>query len=67
MGRSLLVLHLNFVWQAIDEKQNEATTYALNELARRKGDLEQNLKLAHELKVITESCLCFIFMLDSIN
>ncbi|OWM70871.1 uncharacterized protein LOC116214220 isoform X2 [Punica granatum] len=35
---------------AIDEKQNEATTYALNELARRKGDLEQNLKLAHELK-----------------
>ncbi|KAK4768722.1 hypothetical protein SAY87_003863 [Trapa incisa] len=35
---------------AIDEKQNEATTYALSELTRRKGDLEQSLKLSHELK-----------------
>ncbi|XP_015895448.3 uncharacterized protein LOC107429267 isoform X4 [Ziziphus jujuba] len=36
---------------AVDEKQNEAITSALNELAGRKGDLEGNLKLAHELKV----------------
>ncbi|WRX23161.1 hypothetical protein QQP08_015648 [Theobroma cacao] len=35
---------------AIDEKQNEAITSASNELARRKGDLEENLKLAHDLK-----------------
>ncbi|KAF3447576.1 hypothetical protein FNV43_RR12763 [Rhamnella rubrinervis] len=35
---------------AIDEKQNEAITSSLNELAQRKGDLEGNLKLAHELK-----------------
>ncbi|XP_062099306.1 uncharacterized protein LOC133805198 isoform X2 [Humulus lupulus] len=36
--------------KAMDEKQNEAVTSALNELARRKGDLEDNLKLTHELK-----------------
>ncbi|XP_062154090.1 uncharacterized protein LOC133862323 isoform X3 [Alnus glutinosa] len=35
---------------AIDEKQNEAVSSALNELVRRKGDLEDNLKLAHDLK-----------------
>lgn len=35
----------------MDEKHNEANTSALNELARRKGDLEENLKLTHELKV----------------
>ncbi|XP_047315023.1 uncharacterized protein LOC124918980 [Impatiens glandulifera] len=36
---------------AIDEKQNEIITSASNELARRKADLEENLKLVHELKV----------------
>ncbi|KAE7999224.1 hypothetical protein FH972_003679 [Carpinus fangiana] len=35
---------------AIDEKQNDAVSSALNELVQRKGDLEENLKLAHELK-----------------
>lgn len=35
----------------MDEKQNEAITSALNELAFRKGYLEENLKLTHELKV----------------
>ncbi|MCH92153.1 hypothetical protein A2U01_0013088, partial [Trifolium medium] len=36
---------------AIDDKQNEAITSASNDLARRKGYLEENLKLAHDLKV----------------
>ncbi|MCI04987.1 hypothetical protein A2U01_0026036, partial [Trifolium medium] len=35
---------------AIDDKQNEAITSASNDLARRKGYLEENLKLAHDLK-----------------
>ncbi|XP_024984764.1 uncharacterized protein LOC112520533 isoform X5 [Cynara cardunculus var. scolymus] len=35
---------------ALDEKQNEAIESAANELARRKGVLDENLKLAHELK-----------------
>ncbi|KAK9120589.1 hypothetical protein Syun_018206 [Stephania yunnanensis] len=37
---------------ATDEKQSDAASSALNELARRKGDLEENLKLAHELKIL---------------
>ncbi|KAK0599333.1 hypothetical protein LWI29_004340 [Acer saccharum] len=45
---------------AIDEKQTEAITSALNELARRKGDLEENLKLAHDLKVAEDQR--YIFM-----
>ncbi|KAI3724142.1 hypothetical protein L2E82_35909 [Cichorium intybus] len=36
---------------ALDEKQNEAIEAAANELARRKGVLDENLKLPHELKV----------------
>ncbi|XP_039166965.1 uncharacterized protein LOC104444542 isoform X7 [Eucalyptus grandis] len=45
---------------AIDEKQNEATAYASSELARRKGDLEQNLKLAHELKETEDERYMFV-------
>ncbi|XP_028787291.1 uncharacterized protein LOC114743258 isoform X1 [Neltuma alba] len=45
---------------AIDEKQNEAITSASNELARRKGDLEQNLKLVHDLKAAEDER--YIFM-----
>ncbi|OMO99802.1 hypothetical protein CCACVL1_03626 [Corchorus capsularis] len=45
---------------AIDEKQNEVITSASNELARRKGDLEENLKLAHDLKVAEDER--YIFM-----
>ncbi|KAJ9185663.1 hypothetical protein P3X46_005265 [Hevea brasiliensis] len=44
---------------AIDEKQNEAITSALNELVRRKGDLEENLKLAHDLKVVDDERYIF--------
>lgn len=40
-----------YFYQAIDDKQNEAITSAANDLARRKGYLEENLKLAHDLKV----------------
>ncbi|XLR31722.1 hypothetical protein S83_059622, partial [Arachis hypogaea] len=36
---------------AVDDKQNEAITAASNELAKRKSDLEENLKLSHDLKV----------------
>ncbi|KAI4370882.1 hypothetical protein MLD38_019180 [Melastoma candidum] len=44
---------------AIDEKQTEATAYASNELAHRKGDLEQNLKLTHELKITEDDKYIF--------
>ncbi|KAG8478769.1 hypothetical protein CXB51_028635 [Gossypium anomalum] len=36
---------------AIHEKQNESISSASNELARRKADLEENLKLTHDLKI----------------
>ncbi|XP_043814895.1 uncharacterized protein LOC110621081 isoform X2 [Manihot esculenta] len=45
---------------AIDEKQNEAFTSASNELVRRKGDLEENLKLANDLKAVDDER--YIFM-----
>ncbi|XP_052192700.1 uncharacterized protein LOC127801523 isoform X2 [Diospyros lotus] len=45
---------------AMDEKQNEAVASASNELARRKGDLEENLKLTHDLKVVEDER--YIFM-----
>lgn len=45
---------------ALDEKQSEAIASASNELARRKGDLEENLRLAHELKVAEDER--YIFM-----
>ncbi|XVE90349.1 hypothetical protein DITRI_Ditri20bG0070200 [Diplodiscus trichospermus] len=45
---------------ATDEKHNESITAASNELARRKGDLEENLKLTHDLKVIEDER--YIFM-----
>ncbi|KAF4353530.1 hypothetical protein F8388_013822 [Cannabis sativa] len=44
---------------AMDEKQNEAVTSALNELARRKSDLEDNLKLTHELKAADDEKYLF--------
>lgn len=45
---------------ALDEKQTEAIKSAANELARRKGVLDENLKLAHELKVAEDER--YIFM-----
>ncbi|KAL5549667.1 hypothetical protein UlMin_004898 [Ulmus minor] len=45
---------------ALDEKQNEAVTSALNELARRKGDLEENLKLTHDLKAAEDERYVFM-------
>ncbi|XP_023772713.1 uncharacterized protein LOC111921384 isoform X1 [Lactuca sativa] len=45
---------------ALDEKQNEAIEAAANELARRKGVLDENLKLAHDLKVAEDER--YIFM-----
>lgn len=40
------------VWlQTLDEKQNEIVSIAAEEIAHRKGDLENNLNLTHELKV----------------
>ncbi|XLR04783.1 hypothetical protein HN51_059657 [Arachis hypogaea] len=40
--------------KAVDDKQNEAITAASNKLAKRKSDLEENLKLSHDLKVLTK-------------
>ncbi|XP_020206805.1 uncharacterized protein LOC109791862 isoform X1 [Cajanus cajan] len=45
---------------AVDEKQNEAISSASNDLARRKGYLEENLKLAHDLKAVDDER--YIFM-----
>lgn len=42
----------SFEQQALDERQNDAITAALKELSLRKDYLEENLKLAHELKVM---------------
>ncbi|KAK9144344.1 hypothetical protein Sjap_004247 [Stephania japonica] len=44
---------------ATDEKQRDAVNSALNELARRKGDLEENMKLAHELKSVEDERYIF--------
>ncbi|CAN0829894.1 hypothetical protein LINGRAHAP2_LOCUS1247 [Linum grandiflorum] len=46
--------------RAIDDKQNEAVTAALNELVRRKVDLEENFKLAHNLKVVDDERYIFV-------
>ncbi|XP_019465378.1 PREDICTED: uncharacterized protein LOC109363574 [Lupinus angustifolius] len=45
---------------AVDDKQNEAITSASNDLAQRKGDIEENLKLAHDLKAVEDER--YIFM-----
>ncbi|XP_017442131.1 uncharacterized protein LOC108347420 isoform X1 [Vigna angularis] len=45
---------------AVDEKQSEAISSASNDLARRKGYLEENLKLAHDLKAVDDER--YIFM-----
>ncbi|KAL0374143.1 UNVERIFIED_CONTAM: hypothetical protein Sradi_3330000 [Sesamum radiatum] len=45
---------------ALDEKQSEVITSASNELARRKGDLEVNLNLVNELKVVENEKLIFM-------
>ncbi|KAM7274137.1 hypothetical protein ACFE04_028801 [Oxalis oulophora] len=45
---------------AIDDKQNEAISSALNELTRRKGDLEENLKLIHDLKAVEDERYIFL-------
>ncbi|TKY68775.1 hypothetical protein E2542_SST05035 [Spatholobus suberectus] len=45
---------------AVDEKQNEAISSASNDLARRKGYLEENLKLTHDLKAVDDER--YIFM-----
>lgn len=44
---------------AIDEKQNEGINSASKELARRKGDLEEHYKLAHDLKVAEDERYTF--------
>ncbi|XP_071720184.1 uncharacterized protein [Rutidosis leptorrhynchoides] len=45
---------------ALDEKQNEAIESAADELARRKGVLDENLRLAHELKVAEDERYIFV-------
>ncbi|KAL2659186.1 hypothetical protein AAZV13_03G071400 [Glycine max] len=45
---------------AVDEKQNEAISSASNDLVQRKGYLEENLKLAHDLKAVDDER--YIFM-----
>ncbi|RAL48919.1 hypothetical protein DM860_001239 [Cuscuta australis] len=45
---------------ALDEKQSEAIASASNELARRKGDLEHNLRLINELKEMEDERYVFM-------
>ncbi|XP_052113162.1 uncharacterized protein LOC107472825 [Arachis duranensis] len=45
---------------AVDDKQNEAITAASNELAKRKSDLEENLKLSHDLKAVEDERYVFM-------
>ncbi|ESW06285.1 hypothetical protein PHAVU_010G034800 [Phaseolus vulgaris] len=45
---------------AVDEKESEAISSASNDLAHRKGYLEENLKLAHDLKAVDDER--YIFM-----
>ncbi|KAG9454482.1 hypothetical protein H6P81_007386 [Aristolochia fimbriata] len=51
---------------ALDEKQNDGITSALKELAHRKGSLEENLKLAHDLKVVEDERYIFTSSLLSL-
>lgn len=44
-------IQYSFEQQALNEKQNDAVTAASKELSLRKDYLEENLKLALELKV----------------
>ncbi|CAK7342872.1 unnamed protein product [Dovyalis caffra] len=50
--RYILERKISDLRMAIDDKQTEVITSASNELACRKGDLEQNLKLTHDLKYL---------------
>ncbi|KAF9626005.1 hypothetical protein IFM89_030670 [Coptis chinensis] len=44
---------------SVDEKQHDGITSALTELARRKGDLEENLNLAQELMAVEDEDYIF--------
>ncbi|XP_042966495.1 uncharacterized protein LOC122300131 isoform X3 [Carya illinoinensis] len=56
----VLERNLSDLRMAIDEKQNEAISSSLNELVQRKGDLEQSLKLAHDLKATEDERYIFV-------
>lgn len=56
----ILERKFSYLRMAIDEKQTEAITSASNELARRKGDLEENLQLTHDLKVVDDDRYIFV-------
>ncbi|KAJ4958205.1 hypothetical protein NE237_025316 [Protea cynaroides] len=44
---------------ALDEKQKDAVTSSLAELSRRKGDIEENLRLAYDMKVVEDERYIF--------
>ncbi|KAF9670357.1 hypothetical protein SADUNF_Sadunf13G0059900 [Salix dunnii] len=56
----ILERKFSYLRMAIDEKETEAITSASNELARRKGDLEENLQLTHDLKVVDDERYIFV-------
>ncbi|KAJ6433942.1 hypothetical protein OIU84_017617 [Salix udensis] len=56
----ILERKFSYLRMAIDEKKTEAITSASNELARRKGDLEENLQLTHDLKVVDDERYIFV-------
>ncbi|KAJ6756919.1 hypothetical protein OIU74_026219 [Salix koriyanagi] len=56
----ILERKFSYLRMAIDEKETEAITSASNELARRKVDLEENLQLTHDLKVVDDERYIFV-------
>ncbi|KAJ6849888.1 uncharacterized protein M6B38_268690 [Iris pallida] len=61
LGRRLSDLRM-----ALDEKQDDAISDALKELAQRKGYIEENIRLAHDLKVAEEEVYVFTSSLLSL-
>ncbi|KAL5973862.1 hypothetical protein ACLOJK_030520 [Asimina triloba] len=57
--KHVLERRLSDLRMAIDEKQNESITTAMKELAHRKSYLEENLKLANDLKAVEDERYTF--------
>jgi hypothetical protein len=45
------VLICNILFQAVDERQEEAISGSMKQLSQRENHLEENMRLANELKV----------------
>ncbi|KAJ6830613.1 uncharacterized protein M6B38_353115 [Iris pallida] len=64
--KHVLERRLSDLRMALDEKQNDATSDALKELTQRKGYIEENIRLAYDLKVAEEEVYVFTSSLLSL-